>query len=265
MPWEPEAFASGGISQTQMPVSQSCAVAKSNKFWRASGQSNLADKSLVSVLTQPHCSLPFHPSSSFQSLLTSYGACSTKTKAWKGPILRWFWLVIWNAIQYNKSAICGLLEPVLSRALRFRQACAVRNSERGWARQNFSLVATAYDCELAWSKTYIHVRRKQGVYSRSFRKGSNNRRDFRVNSELVYCACKTRGCSFYLQELNRRHYGTSTDFQMTYFKNLFSESMNHSQGVERICASYSGIGIAGMIRIILPFRAWVDYRHVRTS
>ena len=29
--------------------------------------------------------------------------------------------------------------------------------------------------------------------------------------------------------------------------------------------SYSGIRIAGMIRIILPFRAWVDYRHVRTS
>ena len=27
----------------------------------------------------------------------------------------------------------------------------------------------------------------------------------------------------------------------------------------------SGIGIAGMIRIILPFRAWVDYRHVKTS
>ena len=29
--------------------------------------------------------------------------------------------------------------------------------------------------------------------------------------------------------------------------------------------AYSGIEIAGMIRIILPFRAWVDYRHVRTS
>ena len=28
---------------------------------------------------------------------------------------------------------------------------------------------------------------------------------------------------------------------------------------------YSGIGIAGMIRIILPFQAWVDYTHVRTS
>ena len=32
-----------------------------------------------------------------------------------------------SEIQYNKSAICGLLEPVLSRALRFRQACAVRS------------------------------------------------------------------------------------------------------------------------------------------
>ena len=46
---------------------------------------------------------------------------------WKGPILRRFWLVLWNVIQYNKSAICGLLEPVLSRALRLRRACAVRS------------------------------------------------------------------------------------------------------------------------------------------
>ena len=30
-----------------------------------------------------------------------------------------------SEMQYNKSAICGLLEPVLSRALRFRRACAV--------------------------------------------------------------------------------------------------------------------------------------------
>ena len=28
--------------------------------------------------------------------------------------------------------------------------------------------------------------------------------------------------------------------------------------------AYSGIGIAGMIRMILPFRARVDYRHVGT-
>ena len=32
-----------------------------------------------------------------------------------------------SEIQYNKSAICGLLGPVLSRALRFRRACAVRS------------------------------------------------------------------------------------------------------------------------------------------
>ena len=31
------------------PVSQSCAVAKSGKFWRATGQSNLADKRLAAV------------------------------------------------------------------------------------------------------------------------------------------------------------------------------------------------------------------------
>ena len=31
-----------------------------------------------------------------------------------------------SEMQYNKSAICGLLEPVLSRALRFRRACTVR-------------------------------------------------------------------------------------------------------------------------------------------
>ena len=63
-----------------------------------------------------------------QSLLTSYGACSMKTKALeRSPIIRWSWLVIWNAIQYNKSAIYGLLEPVLSRALRFHQACAIRS------------------------------------------------------------------------------------------------------------------------------------------
>ena len=34
---------------------------------------------------------------------------------WKGPI----WLS--EMQQYNKSAICGLLQPVLSRALRFRR------------------------------------------------------------------------------------------------------------------------------------------------
>ena len=32
-----------------------------------------------------------------------------------------------SEIQYNKSAIYGLLEPVLSRALRFHRACAVRS------------------------------------------------------------------------------------------------------------------------------------------
>ena len=36
-----------------------------------------------------------------QGLLTSYGACSTKTKALERSIHRWSWLVIWNAIQYN--------------------------------------------------------------------------------------------------------------------------------------------------------------------
>ena len=34
-----------------------------------------------------------------------------------------------NSIKYNKSAICGLLEPVLSRALRFRRACAVKSQK----------------------------------------------------------------------------------------------------------------------------------------
>ena len=29
--------------------------------------------------------------------------------------------------------------------------------------------------------------------------------------------------------------------------------------------AYHGIGIAGIVGIILPFRARVDYRHVRTS
>ena len=46
---------------------------------------------------------------------------------WKGPILRRSWLVLWNVIQYNKSAMCGLLEPVLSRALHFCRECAVRS------------------------------------------------------------------------------------------------------------------------------------------
>ena len=32
-----------------------------------------------------------------------------------------------SEMQYNKSAVCGLLEPVLSRALRVRRACAVRS------------------------------------------------------------------------------------------------------------------------------------------
>ena len=32
-----------------------------------------------------------------------------------------------SEMQYNKPAICGLLEPVLSRALHFRRACAVRS------------------------------------------------------------------------------------------------------------------------------------------
>ena len=31
------------------PVSQSCAAAKSEKFWRATGQSNLADKWLATT------------------------------------------------------------------------------------------------------------------------------------------------------------------------------------------------------------------------
>ena len=48
-------------------------------------------------------------------LLTAHAR--RKRRLWIGPILRWSWLVnIWNVIQYNKSAICGLLEPVLSRA-----------------------------------------------------------------------------------------------------------------------------------------------------
>ena len=47
-----------------------------------------------------------------------------KRRLWEGPILRWSWLIIWNAIQYNKSAIC---RPVLSRALRFRRVRAVRS------------------------------------------------------------------------------------------------------------------------------------------
>ena len=34
-----------------------------------------------------------------------------------------------TTIQYNKSAICGLLEPVLSRALRFCRACAIRSKK----------------------------------------------------------------------------------------------------------------------------------------
>ena len=59
------------------------------------------------------------------SLPASYGACSTKTKALERTNSRWSWLVIWNTIY--KSAICGLVEPVLSRAPRFRQACAVRS------------------------------------------------------------------------------------------------------------------------------------------
>ena len=32
-----------------------------------------------------------------------------------------------SEIQYNKSDICGLLEPVLSRVLRFHRACAIRS------------------------------------------------------------------------------------------------------------------------------------------
>ena len=48
-------------------------------------------------------------------------------RLWKGPILRRSWLVLWNVIQYNKSAICRLLEPVLSRALCFCRACTVRS------------------------------------------------------------------------------------------------------------------------------------------
>ena len=67
-----------------------------------------------------------------QSLLASYCACSTKTKdsGKNRSILRRSWLVLWNVIQYNKSAICGLLGPVLSRALHFRRACAVRLARR---------------------------------------------------------------------------------------------------------------------------------------
>ena len=49
---------------------------------------------------------------------------------WKGPILRWSWLVLWNAIKYNKSAICGLLEPE-GPFLRFCRACAVRREALG--------------------------------------------------------------------------------------------------------------------------------------
>ena len=51
------------LREVYKPVSQSCAVAKSEKFWRATGQSNLSYKlpaikkkfqSLVSVLKQLH-------------------------------------------------------------------------------------------------------------------------------------------------------------------------------------------------------------------
>ena len=59
------------------------------------------------------CFLQDRCQSCSQSLLTSYGEnARRKRRLWKGPILRWFWLVIRNAIQYNKSAICGLLQPV---------------------------------------------------------------------------------------------------------------------------------------------------------
>ena len=54
------------------PNSQSCAVAKNEKFWQPTEQSNLADR-----------------------------------------------MVFWNVIQYSKSVICGLLEPVLSLGTRF--------------------------------------------------------------------------------------------------------------------------------------------------
>ena len=48
---------------------------------------------------------------------------------WKGPILRRSWLVLWNVIQYNKSAICELLEPVLSRAPSFSSSMRSKKLE----------------------------------------------------------------------------------------------------------------------------------------
>ena len=88
---------------------------------------------LVCIRLVPHALLyrqPFvynnpisypEPSNFFQRILDE------NEGLWKGPTLRRSWLVLWNVIQYDKSAICGLLEPVLSRALRFRRACAVRS------------------------------------------------------------------------------------------------------------------------------------------
>ena len=75
---------------------------------------------------------------------------------WKGPILRQSWLVLWNVIQYNKSAICELLEPVLSRAIRFRRACAVRSQKALGTR--LGTLYTPQNCLLCpiQSKSYLY-------------------------------------------------------------------------------------------------------------
>ena len=82
------------------PVSQSCAVAKSEKFWRATGQSNLAYKRLATA-------------KSFQSLV-----------------------FVLTQLLMKQSSILSVTLCILFAKF----GCPV-------AFQNFSLLATAHDCE----------------------------------------------------------------------------------------------------------------------